>query len=146
MTGGGYPFGTDYRLVFDAEGQPDLDTTFAVETNPAKILLWDLYKIVTTAAGTLWWAPTATEDVTQARNDAMSPARRTALGARLQAAIEQDGRYSQVTVSVDFVAGTRTLVVSIAAVASSLPLNLVLVNNDDGTITVQEMSASGNVQ
>lgn len=134
---------TDYRLVRDDDGQLDVDTTFAVETDPAKVLVWDLYKIVTTRAGTLWWAPTATEDVTQAPNDTMGAVRRAAMAARLQAAIELDPRFSEVT--VDITQRDRSMTVSIRAVGAGRTIVLVLVTQDNGTLRVEEAAVDGNV-
>ena len=57
-----YPFGTDARLIIE-DGQLDIDTTFAVESDPGRVLVGDLAKIVTTLAGTLWWVFIVMEDV-----------------------------------------------------------------------------------
>ncbi len=67
-----FPFGTDYKLILDEDGQLDVDTTFAIETDPAKVLVWDLLKTITTGQGVLWWAPTSTEDVNESLLDGMT--------------------------------------------------------------------------
>jgi len=137
-----YPFGTDARLIIE-DGQLDIDTTFAVETDPGRVLVGDLAKIVTTLAGTLWWAPTATEDATQGLNDAMSQDRAAAFRGRLQSAVQQDSRYTDVVVSLQQIG--RTLTISITATAGNRNLVLVLVTNDNGTLSVQEAAVDGSV-
>ena len=136
-----YPFGTDHALLFDQNGQPDVDTTFAVQTDERLILLWDLYKIVTTPSGTLWWAPTSTEDAAQVQADAISSERLTAYRNRLQSAIEQDARYSSVSVFTQKT-GLQLRVI-IQATAAGRTLVLKLITNDDGTLSVEEQSADG---
>lgn len=143
MSGVRYPFGTDCALEIDEDAQLDADTTFAVVTDVARVLLADLLKIITTTSGTLWWAPTATEDATALRNDAISPARLAAARARLQSAIEQDGRYEDAVVTTT--QRGRSILITIQAVAVSRQLRLVLVVNDDGTLSVEERTADGDV-
>lgn len=138
-----YPFGTDCGLQIDEDGQLDIDDTFAVVTDVATLLLNDLLKIITTASGTLWWAPTATEDATALRNDAISPARLAAARARLQSAVEQDARYDEVTVTTT--QRGRAIAITVQAVAAGRTLRLVLVTNDDGTLSVEERTADGDV-
>ena len=137
-----YPFGTDARLIIE-DGQLDIDTTFAVETDPGRVLVGDLAKIVTTQSGTLWWSPTATEDATQGLNDAMSQDRAAAFRGRLQSAVQQDSRYTDVVVSLQQIG--RTLTISITATAGNRNLVLVLVTNDNGTLSVQEAAVDGSV-
>lgn len=138
-----YPFGTDCGLEIDEDGQLDADTTFSVVTSVAKVLLFDLLKIVTTASGTLWWAPTATEDATALRNDAISPARLAAARSRLQSAVEQDARYEEV--SVRTTQRGRSSAIEITAIAAQRALRLVLITNEDGTLSVEEQSADGDI-
>jgi hypothetical protein len=107
------------------------------------VLVGDLAKIVTTLAGTLWWAPTATEDATQGLNDAMSQDRAAAFRGRLQSAVQQDSRYTDVVVSLQQIG--RTLTISITATAGNRNLVLVLVTNDNGTLSVQEAAVNGSV-
>lgn len=143
MSGVRYPFGTDAALILDETGQLDIDTTFAVITDVARVLLADLLKIITTLSGALWWAPTATEDVTQLQNDAISPDRLAAARHRLQSAIEQDPRFEDVTVTTE--RSGRSLRIAIEARAVNRTLRLVLVVNDDGTLSVEERTADGNI-
>lgn len=143
MSGVRFPFGTDYALSLDEDGQLDVDTTFAVVTDVAQVLLADLLKIVTTLSGTLWWAPTATEDATALRNDAISPARLAAARSRLQSAVEQDARYEEV--SVRTTQRGRSSAIEITAIAAQRALRLVLITNEDGTLSVEEQSADGDI-
>lgn len=143
MSGVRFPFGTDYALSLDEDGQLDVDTTFAVVTDVAQVLLADLLKIVTTLSGTLWWAPTATEDVTQLLNDAISPERLAAARYRLQSAIEQDPRFEDVVVTTE--RAGRSLRIAIEARAVNRSLRLVLVIAEDGTLSVEERTADGEV-
>ena len=142
MSGLQYPFGTDIALIVE-NGAIDVDTTFAVLTNEAQVLLYDLLKIITTASGTLWWAPTATEDAAQAQNDAIAAERIVALQSRLQNAIEQDARYTSVVVLIAK-AGTR-MSIAITCEAADRNLRLVVVTNDDNTLSVEEMTSDGAV-
>lgn len=142
MSGLQYPFGTDIALIVE-NGTIDVDTTFAVLTNEAQVLLYDLLKIITTASGTLWWAPTATEDAAQAQNDAIAAERIVALQSRLQNAIEQDARYTSVVVLITK-AGTR-ISIAITCEAADRNLRLVVVTNDDNTLSVEEMTSDGAV-
>lgn len=140
MSGLQYPFGTDIALIVE-NGIIDVDTTFAVLTNEVQVLLYDLLKIITTASGTLWWAPTATEDAAQAQNDAIAAERIVALQSRLQNAIEQDARYTSVVVLITK-AGTR-ISIAITCEAADRNLRLVVVTNDDNTLSVEEMTSDG---
>lgn len=142
MSGLQYPFGTDIALIVE-NGTIDVDTTFAVLTNEAQVLLYDLLKIITTASGTLWWAPTATEDAAQAQNDAIAAERIVALQSRLQNAIEQDARYTSVVVLITK-SGTR-INIAITCEAADRNLRLVVVTNDDNTLSVEEMTSNGAV-
>mgnify|MGYP000883542123 FL=1 len=142
MSGLQYPFGTDIALIVE-NGAIDVDTTFAVLTNEAQVLLYDLLKIITTASGTLWWAPTATEDAAQAQNDAIAAERIVALQSRLQNAIEQDARYTSVVVLITK-SGTR-INIAITCEAADRNLRLVVVTNDDNTLSVEEMTSDGAV-
>ena len=142
MSGLQYPFGTDIALIVE-NGTIDVDTTFAVLTNEAQVLLYDLLKIITTASGTLWWAPTATEDAAQAQNDAIAAERIVALQSRLQNAIEQDARYTSVVVLITK-SGTR-INIAITCEAADRNLRLVVVTNDDNTLSVEEMTSDGAV-
>ncbi len=142
MSGLQYPFGTDIALIVE-NGAIDVDTTFAVLTNEAQVLLYDLLKIITTASGTLWWAPTATEDAAQAQNDAIAAERIVALQSRLQNAIEQDARYTSVVVLITK-SGTR-INIAITCEAADRNLRLVVVTNDDNTLSVEEMTSNGAV-
>lgn len=142
MRGLQYPFGTDFALIVE-NGIIDVDTTFAVLTNEAQVLLYDLLKIITTASGTLWWAPTATEDAAQAQNDAIAAERIVALQSRLQNAIEQDARYTSVVVLITK-SGTR-INIAITCEAADRNLRLVVVTNDDNTLSVEEMTSNGAV-
>jgi hypothetical protein len=142
MSGLQYPFGTDIALIVE-NGTIDVDTTFAVLTNEAQVLLYDLLKIITTASGTLWWAPTATEDAAQAQNDAIAAERIVALQSRLQNAIEQDARYTSVVV---LITKSRTnMNITITCEAADRNLRLVVVTNDDNTLSVEEMTSDGAV-
>ena len=142
MSGLQYPFGTDIALIVE-NGAIDVDTTFAALTNEAQVLLYDLLKIITTASGTLWWAPTATEDAAQAQNDAIAAERIVALQSRLQNAIEQDARYTSVVVLITK-SGTR-INIAITCEAADRNLRLVVVTNDDNTLSVEEMTSDGAV-
>lgn len=142
MSGLQYPFGTDIALIVE-NGVLDVDTTFAVLTNEAQVLLYDLLKIITTASGTLWWAPTATEDAAQAQNDAIAAERIVALQSRLQNAIEQDARYTSVVVLITK-SGT-SMNITITCEAADRNLRLVVVTNDDNTLSVEEMTSDGAV-
>jgi len=142
MSGLQYPFGTDVALIL-GNGLIDVDTTFAVVTDEARVLLYDLLKIITTTSGTLWWAPTATEDAGQAQCDAISPARLVAFQARLQNAVEQDSRYTSVVVLVD--KHGPDMAITITCEAANRNLRLVLVTNADGTLSVEELTTDGAV-
>jgi hypothetical protein len=142
MSGLQYPFGTDTALILE-NGLIDIDTTFAVLTDEARVLLYDLLKIITTTSGTLWWAPTATEDASQAQCDAISPARLVAFQARLQNAVEQDARYTSVVVSI--VKRGPDMAITITCEAANRNLRLVLVTNADGTLSVEELTTDGAV-
>lgn len=142
MSGIQYPFGTDVALILE-NGLIDVDTTFAVVTDEARVLLYDLLKIITTTSGTLWWAPTATEDAGQAQCDAISPARLVAFQARLQNAVEQDSRYTSVVVLVD--KHGSDMAITITCEAANRNLRLVLVTNADGTLSVEELTTDGAV-
>lgn len=142
MSGIQYPFGTDVALILE-NGLIDVDTTFAVVTDEARVLLYDLLKIITTTSGTLWWAPTATEDAGQAQCDAISPARLVAFQARLQNAVEQDSRYTSVVVLVD--KRGPDMAITITCEAANRNLRLVLVTNADGTLSVEELTTDGAV-
>lgn len=143
MSGVRYPFGTDYGLEIDEDGQFDVDTTFAIVTDIGRVLLADLLKIVTTISGTLWWAPTATEDATQLLNDAISPERLAAARHRLQSAIEQDPRFEDVSVTTE--RNGRSLRIFIQASAVNRTLRLVLIVNEDKTLSVEERTVDGEV-
>lgn len=142
MSGLQYPFGTDVALILE-NGLIDIDTTFAVVTDAARVLLYDLLKIITTTSGTLWWAPTATEDAAQAQCDAISPARLVAFQARLQNAVEQDARYTSVVVLI--VKRGPDMAITITCEAANRNLRLVLVTNADGTLSVEELTTDGAV-
>lgn len=135
-----FPFGTDYRLTLDENGAMDVDTTFAVETDPAKIIVWDMLKTVTTAQGVLWWAPAATEDLNESLNDGFTSARVAGLQARLKGVIEEDPRLTFVTVLASL--RGRDLLIRIEATAAEQSISLVLVRREDGTISIEEVNGT----
>ena len=136
MSGVRYPFGTDYGLEIDEDGQFDVDTTFAIVTDIGRVLLADLLKIVTTISGTLWWAPTATEDATQLLNDAISPERLAAARHRLQSAIEQDPRFEDVSVTTKH--NKHNLQIFIQTSTINHTLHLILIMNKNKTLNIKK--------
>lgn len=130
-----FPFGTDCKLSLDDKGQLDVDITFAVETDPAKILVWDILKTITTGQGVLWWAPTSTEDVNESINDAFTSVTLADLQARLKAVIETDPRLTLVSVVITM-AG-RDMRIRIEATAADRTISWVLVRKEDGTLSVE---------
>ena len=129
-----FPFGTDAKLEIDENGRLDIDTTFSVETDPAKIIVWDMLKTITTGQGVLWWAPTATEDVNESLNDGFT---RTRI-AELQSALENDPRLTSVSVLLTL--QNRDLLIRIEATAAEQAIVLVLVRREDGTLSIEELT------
>lgn len=135
-----FPFGTDYKLVIDEDGTLDVDTTFAEETDPSKILVWDILKTITTGQGVLWWAPTETEDVNESLNGTLTSAQMTELQGRLKGALESDPRFSAVSVIASKIG--RELVIKIEAIASEQTITLTLVRKSDGTLAIEESNGT----
>lgn len=135
-----YPFGTDYKLVLDEDGQFDVDTTFAIETDPAKIVVWDMLKTITTGQGVLWWAPTSTEDLNESLNDGFTAPRLAQLQGRLKGVIETDPRLTFVSVVASL--RGRELLIKIEATAADSAISLVLVRKEDGTIAIEEVNGT----
>lgn len=127
-----FPFGTDYKLILDEDGQLDVDTTFAIETDPAKVLVWDLLKTVTTGQGVLWWAPTSTEDVNESLLDGMT--------SRLKTVIDADPRFTSVEVLTRLMG--REVSISIKATAGDETISLVVVVQENGTLRVEEANGA----
>ena len=134
------PFGTDYKLILDEDGQLDVDTTFAIETDPAKVLVWDLLKTITTGQGVLWWAPTSTEDVTESLLAGMTPTSLGELQSRLKTVIDADPRFTSVEVLARLVG--REVSISIKATAGDATISLVLVVQEDGTLRVEDTNGA----
>ena len=133
-----FPFGTDAKLEIDEDGRLDVDTTFAVETDPENIIVWDMLKTITTGQGVLWWAPTATEDVNESLNDGFTRTRIAELQATLKSALENDPRLTSVSVLLTL--QNRDLLIRIEATASEQAIVLVLVSREDGTLSIEELT------
>ena len=134
------PFGTDCKLILDEDGQLDVDTTFAIETDPAKVLVWDLLKTITTGQGVLWWAPTSTEDVNESLLAGMTPTSLGELQSRLKTVIDADPRLTSVEVLARLVG--REVSISIKATAGDATISLVLVVQEDGTLRVEDTNGA----
>ena len=134
------PFGTDYKLILDEDGQLDVDTTFAIETDPAKVLVWDLLKTITTGQGVLWWAPTSTEDVNESLLAGMTSTSLGELQSRLKTVIDADPRFTSVEVLARLTG--REVSISIKATAGDATISLVLVVQEDGTLRVEDTNGA----
>lgn len=135
-----FPFGTDYKLILDEDGQLDVDTTFAIETDPAKVLVWDLLKTITTGQGVLWWAPTSTEDVNESLLDGMNSTILGELQSRLKTVIDADPRFTSVEVLTRLMG--REVSISIKATAGDETISLVVVVQENGTLRVEEANGA----
>ena len=134
------PFGTDYKLILDEDGQLDVDTTFAIETDPAKVLVWDLLKTITTGQGVLWWAPTSTEDVNESLLAGMTSTSLGELQSRLKTVIDADPRLTSVEVLARLTG--REVSISIKATAGDETISLVVVVQENGTLRVEEANGA----
>ena len=134
------PFGTDYKLILDEDGQLDVDTTFAIETDPAKVLVWDLLKTITTGQGVLWWAPTSTEDVNESLLAGMTSTSLGELQSRLKTVIDADPRFTSVEVLARLTG--REVSISIKATAGDATISLVVVVQENGTLRVEEANGA----
>ena len=135
-----FPFGTDYKLILDEDGQLDVDTTFAIETDPAKVLVWDLLKTITTGQGVLWWAPTSTEDVNESLLDGMTSTSLGELQSRLKTVIDADPRFTSVEVLARLTG--REVSISIKVTADDETISLVVVVQENGTLRVEEANGA----
>jgi len=136
-------YGLDYSVLAGVGGAPALDTTFQEITDPGQVLVEDLYKMLTTPTGSLWWAPTATLDVREWLLKVSTPGNR----AQLQRAIVQvcagDERLDpdRTVVEITFSAVRALLAISITVYTATdgQPVSLVL-DVTSGGVTVQRAS------
>lgn len=103
-------YGLDYSVLSGPQGD-DLDTTFS-EIDGEQVLLEDVWKQVSTPAGSCFWAPTRTLDLRDYLRDSVSQAEMAALEKQIEALFEEDPRMV-VSASVSWDQGARTLTVEI---------------------------------
>lgn len=121
-------YGTDYSVLAGATGGPALDTTFQQITDPGEVLRQDLYKRLTTPAGALWWAPTATLDVREWLLKVSTVANRSQLERAIVQVCATDERLDpdQTAVAVTFADATLRISVTVYGALDGQPVSLVL--------------------
>lgn len=133
-------YGIDYDVLAGVNEAPALDTTFQELTDPGEVIKRDLYKLLTTPTGALWWAPTSTLDVREWLLKVSTPGNR----AQLQRAIVQvcaaDERLDpdRTVVEVVFSSLNAKLTISVTVYTATewQPVSLVL-DATSGAVTVQ---------
>lgn len=103
-------YGLDHSVLSGPQGD-DLDTTFA-EISGEEVLLQDVFKQVTTPAGSCFWAPTRTLDLRDYLRDSLSTTDVAALEKALEQLFEEDPR-TLVEASVSYDGNLRTLTITL---------------------------------
>lgn len=116
-------YGLDHSVLAQvSETEQDFDLTFApigdgdaLGSDPQEVLLQDVFKQVTTPAGSCFWAPTRTLDLRDYLLASLSTSELASLGKRLEQIFDEDPRMAvAATVTQDGVLSALTLRVELA--------------------------------
>lgn len=128
----------DYSVLSGPNGD-DLDATFTPLGSNEEVLLQDVYKQVTTPAGSCFWAPTKTMDLRDLLNDSVSTSEIADLAAKLEGLFEEDPRM-QVSAAVSFDGLARTLTVTLTITPKQGDTFVLVLTADSNEVRIERAS------